>query len=89
MKPVAQCRHVKDIALAGTNGTKFPLIRQHLKEQISDTYNGLGAYTCGCGCIDVDVTDRNPRGFKLKKKKKPEIPAMCTKKQKDFMKNCR
>ncbi|EGD77002.1 hypothetical protein PTSG_07344 [Salpingoeca rosetta] len=33
--------HIGDIALVGTNGTKFPGIRKHLKENISDVYNGL------------------------------------------------
>lgn len=32
---------VDSIAIAGTNGTKFPGIRKHLKDNISDVYGGL------------------------------------------------
>lgn len=32
---------VDRIGLAGTNGEKFPAIREHLKKNISDVYAGL------------------------------------------------
>ncbi len=48
---------MKRIALAGTAGSKFPAIRQHLKSKISDTYAGLDV---ACDTYPADTVDRDP-----------------------------
>jgi len=49
------------IALAGTNGKKFPAIREHLKKNISDVYAGLDV---SCETYPKDDVARQTDAFK-------------------------
>jgi len=53
---------VQDIALAGTNGTKFPGIRAHLDKNISKVYNGLNVE---CATYPSDTTGRDAVAYKI------------------------
>eukprot|EP00730_Choanoeca_flexa_P020471 TRINITY_DN9997_c0_g2_i3.p2 TRINITY_DN9997_c0_g2~~TRINITY_DN9997_c0_g2_i3.p2 ORF type:complete len:143 (+),score=26.24 TRINITY_DN9997_c0_g2_i3:22-429(+) len=46
--------HVGEISCVGTNGTKFPGIREHLSKNISQVYNGLDVSMQTYPADDVD-----------------------------------
>eukprot|EP00040_Diaphanoeca_grandis_P011761 m.60304 g.60304 ORF g.60304 m.60304 type:complete len:432 (+) comp22825_c0_seq1:112-1407(+) len=52
---------VGTIAMAGTNGTKFPAVRAHLKTEIEEVYNGLDV---SCATYPSDSTKRDVNAFK-------------------------
>ena len=52
--------HVGDLLMAGTNGTKFPGIRAHLKTAIADRYRGLDLSFASYPADDID---RDPQAF--------------------------
>ena len=51
---------VDEISLAGTNGTKFPGIRAHLKSKIDDVYQGMDVRFHS---YPDDSVERNPRAY--------------------------
>ena len=51
---------VGDLSMVGTNGTKFPAIREHLETAIASRYNGLStAFTS----FPADTVSRDPRAY--------------------------
>lgn len=52
---------VGELAMAGTNGTKFPGIRKHLKRCIADRYNGLDV---ACKTYPDDATAQQPDAYR-------------------------
>lgn len=52
---------IGNIAMAGTNGTKFPGVREHLQKNISEVYNGLDV---SCDTYPSDTTKSDPNSYK-------------------------
>eukprot|EP00050_Salpingoeca_kvevrii_P016315 m.54349 g.54349 ORF g.54349 m.54349 type:complete len:422 (+) comp6839_c0_seq1:52-1317(+) len=53
--------HVGEISLVGTNGAKFPAMRRHLKENISEAYNDLDV---NVHTFPADDAPRSPTAYK-------------------------
>lgn len=51
---------VERLLMAGTNGTKFPGIREHLRQRIGDAYRDL---SCELETFPEDDVDRDPRAY--------------------------
>ena len=49
------------LAMAGTNGTRFPGIRQHLQSQIGDAYNDMDVH---CDTYPADGVSSDPRAYR-------------------------
>ena len=49
------------LLMAGTNGTKFPAIREHLQRAIANTYNGLD---CSFESFPADNVLRDPQAYR-------------------------
>ena len=53
--------HIDRLAMAGTNGKKFPGIRRHLKEQIGDVYRDMSV---AFDTFPDDTVSRDPLAWK-------------------------
>lgn len=60
---LSSCSHVGKVGLVGTTGLKFPGIRKHLKEKISDYYGGLDTETV---TFPPDDVKRDPLACRLR-----------------------
>lgn len=49
------------IGLCGTSGTKFPGLREHLRQNITERYNGMSTEVITC---PADSVERNPNAFR-------------------------